>query len=190
MLSLHWTEAKMSDFNRFISYKSKFQLLKHEIAEKILQAETQSAALEESLRINRIARAKRRRGRGSGDTAGGGGGGGEGGGEGSVGSGSRRGSVVEYDDDGSDDGERASSPASSHFRVEGEIFLQTDEQKDAKKEMARDSSSSTTSTLKMGDIAPEVTASVSPRMEAAAGNESAIANMLAACESAGGYSDL
>ena len=64
MLSLHWTEAKMSDFNRFISYKSKFQLLKHEIAEKIHQAETQSAALEESLRINQMAKAKRKRGAG------------------------------------------------------------------------------------------------------------------------------
>ena len=132
----------MSDFNRFISYKSKFQLLKHEIAEKILQAETQSAALEESLRINQVAKAKRRRGGGS---------------AGSKDEGDLR--VTEDDDNDDDhDNERRKSDGASPVAENG---------------------------AGLDAAAP------SPRRDTPTGNnENAIADMLAACESAGGYSDL
>ena len=126
----------MSDFDRFISYKSKFQLLKHEIAEKILQAETQSAALEESLRINQRAKEKRKRG--------GSGGGGSGGGESNL--------APEEDE-----------MAPEEEGVEPEM---------------------TPAAPRRETPPPSTTTTTTPM------NEGALADMLAACESASGYSDL
>ena len=171
MLALHWTEAKMSDFDRFVHFKSKFQLLKHEIAEKVSEAETQSAALEESLRINRVAKAKRMRG-------------------GSGGGGRRRGGEEE-DEEGVEFDDMIDDLESS---VRDLDFREEEEEEEEEEAAAATTTTMAEESLQIGaktadfhlqnGATPSSTRSASPR------NDAAIANMLAACESAGGYSDL